>query len=120
MDQDQSTEDPRPRLAYDRTLLANERTYAAWLRTGLAVAAVGLAVAHLAEVWEPKRLSPRVLGALFVVVGVAVLAFGAWRFNRVNENLKLAGSPRTAVPPAVAYAVTAVVGALLFGVLLLF
>ncbi len=36
-------DDPRVRLAEDRTVLAAERTYAAWLRTGLAFLSVGLA-----------------------------------------------------------------------------
>ncbi|MEW5929304.1 MAG: DUF202 domain-containing protein [Gemmatimonadota bacterium] len=112
------SEDPRARLAYDRTLLANERTFAAWLRTGLSVAAVGLAVAHLAALPGESPELPVLLGGGFVLVGIAILAFGAWRFTRVNRDLAEAGSPSTDVRPGLVYAVTAVVGALLLSVLL--
>lgn len=113
------SEDPRQRLAYDRTLLANERTYAAWLRTGLAVAVVGLAVAHLAELPASDRSLPAVLGGGFVLVGVGIIAFGAWRFTRVNRDLAETGSPATAVPARIVYAVTALMAVLLIGVLVL-
>ena len=112
------SEDPRARLAYDRTLLANERTFAAWLRTGLSVAAVGLAVAHLAALPEEGPELPVLLGGGFVLVGIAILAFGAWRFTRVNRDLAEAGSPSTGVKPGLAYTVTAVVAVLLLSVLL--
>jgi len=65
------------RLAYDRTHLSNHRTFAAWLRTGLSVAAGGIAVAHLVP--EPSRdsIEALTLGAAFVLLGVAIMAYGA-------------------------------------------
>lgn len=113
------SEDPRQRLAYDRTLLANERTYAAWLRTGLAVAAVGLAVAHLAELPASDPSVPALFGGGFVLVGIGIIAFGAWRFTRVNRDLAEAGSPATAVRAWIVYAVTGLLAVLLVGVLVL-
>ncbi|HEU4453867.1 MAG TPA: DUF202 domain-containing protein [Longimicrobium sp.] len=109
----------RAGLAYGRTLLANERTYAAWLRTGLAGAAVGLAVAHLAELPGSGRSLAAPFGGGFVLVGIGIIAFGAWRFTRVNRDLAEAGSPATAVPAWIVHAVTVVMAALLFGVLAL-
>lgn len=106
------------RLAYDRTLLANERTFAAWLRTGLSVAAGGIAVAHLVP--EPSRdsLAALALGAVFVVVGIAIMAYGAHQAAKVAARL---ARERHEAPPRSAraqYLVTALVSVLLAAVLL--
>ena len=54
-------DDPRVRLAEDRTVLAAERTFVAWLRTGLAFLGVGLAaqrfLREVLAVWPLKVLS---------------------------------------------------------------
>ena len=106
-------------LAYERTHLANERTYAAWLRTGLSVAAAGIAVAHLlpAEVRAPGL--SLTLGTGFVIAGVVLIAFGAWRYGRTHEELAASGERARLVPPLAVYIVTAFVAALLLAVLVI-
>jgi putative membrane protein len=106
------------RLAYDRTHLANERTFAAWLRTGLSVAAGGIAVAHLVP--EPSRDSVEALtlGAAFVLLGVAIMTYGARQAAAVAERLAREGHdvrPRSARS---LYVVTGLVSLLLVTVLL--
>jgi putative membrane protein len=110
-------EDPRQRLAYDRTLLANERTFAAWIRTGLSVAAVGLAAGQLLPEAAGRRRYVAALGVLLVVAGIGIMAFGAWRFAAVGRDLAGAGSPHARAPTAI-YALTALVALLLAGLLL--
>ena len=109
-------DDPRPRLAYDRTILANERTFAAWVRTGLAVAAVGVAVAHLIPMSHDRALHLLIAG-LFVALGIVVIGLGAWRFARVYRDLRGTGSPPVVLAPVVVYGVSIVL-ALLLGALL--
>lgn len=106
-------------LAYERNHLANERTYAAWLRTGLSLAAVGLAVAHfLPEEMRTPVLSITV-GTGFVIAGLALIVFGAWRYERTHRELSEASGERTRiVAPRVVYVVTLLVAALLLSVLL--
>ena len=111
-------DDVRDVLAYDRTHLANERTFAAWLRTGLSVSAGGIAVAHLVP--EPARDSwvALLLGAVFVLLGVGVIAYGARQFARVAAELGRDSGRRSPAGPRAVYALTTVVGVLLLAVLL--
>lgn len=107
-------EDPRQRLAYDRTLLANERTCAAWLRTGLGIAAFGLALGHL-----PGRadLPERAAAAALVAIGAMVVLYGGWRFVQVGRELREAGSRAaraSAAPIVILSLVLAVIMATLF------
>lgn len=113
-----SAADPRDALAYDRTHLANERTFAAWLRTGLSVAAGGIAVAH--SVPEPARDSwiALLLGMTFVLLGVAVIAYGAREFARVADALARASGRRSPAPTRAVYGLTGLVAGLLMAVLL--
>lgn len=110
--------DVRDALAYDRTHLANERTFAAWLRTGLSVAAGGIAVAHLVP--EPARNSwvALLLGAAFVLLGVAVIAYGAREFARISAELARDSGRRSPAPTRTVYGLTGLVGVLLLAVLL--
>jgi putative membrane protein len=112
------TTEVRDALAYDRTHLANERTFAAWLRTGLSVAAGGIAVAHLVP--EPARDSwvALLLGGAFVVLGVAVIAYGARQFARVAAELGRDSGRRSPAAPRAVFALTGVIGVLLLAVLL--
>lgn len=110
--------DPRQRLAYDRTALANERTFAAWLRTGLAVGAGGVAITHVVPLTDRDPTFARVLGLLFVLVGVAMIILGARRFVQVNRDLSAAGSPSAILAARIVYFLTTLVAALMLAALL--
>lgn len=88
---------PQERLAYDRTHLANERTFAAWLRTGLGTAALGFAAAHFVPQTGIESRRAIVIGSLFVLVGIAMIVFGARRYYQVGHDLAMAGSERARV-----------------------
>ncbi len=81
--------EPEPVDASRRTQLANERTYLAWVRTSLTALAVavgaGKIVPGLAHV---TRWPFEVLGAGFAVFAVALIAYGARRFLRVERALQ--------------------------------
>jgi uncharacterized membrane protein YidH (DUF202 family) len=88
------------------------------LRTGLSVAAGGIAVAHLVP--EPTRdsLVALALGAAFVVLGIAIISYGAHQAAVVAGRL---ARERNEAPPRSAraqYVVTALVSVLLAAVLL--
>lgn len=112
------TADTRDALAYDRTHLANERTFAAWLRTGLSVAAGGIVVAHLVP--EPSRNSwmALLLGMAFVLLGVAVIAYGAREFARVADVLSRESGRQSPAPTRAVYGLTGLIAILLLAVLL--
>lgn len=68
-----------------RDHLANERTYLAWLRTGISVAALGVAVAKFA----PHRgLHAVISGAILILAGLLVSAYGTVRFRSVGTQLE--------------------------------
>ncbi len=107
------------RLAYERTHLANERTFAAWIRTGLSVAVVGIAINEfLPGAAGPSALS-LTLGACFVVVGIGLMAFGAWRFVRTQRQLIESGTVPPAIRPAIIYLMSACLSALLLAILVI-
>ena len=110
--------DTRDALAYDRTHLANERTFAAWLRTGLSVAAGGIAAAHVVP--EPARDSwmALLLGMAFVLLGIAVITYGAREFARVAGALARDSGRRSPAPTRAVYGLTGLVAVLLLAVLL--
>ncbi|NJK73594.1 MAG: DUF202 domain-containing protein [Oscillatoriales cyanobacterium RU_3_3] len=75
---------------------ANERTFLAWLRTSLALIGFGFAIARFSlflrqfqatvtqqEVAAHPFLNSENLGLSLVVVGIAVIAVAAWRYDRV-------------------------------------
>ena len=105
-------------LAYDRTDLAVERTYAAWLRTGLSVAAGGIVIARLVPAPERGSMVALALGGTFVVLGIALIAYGARHFATVTERLARARARPHAATSRAAYALTVVVAALLLAVLI--
>src|SRR5690348_3564175 len=107
----------RDLLAYDRTQLANERTLAAWLRTGLTIAAGGIAVAHLVPESSPRSLLSLALGAVFVVLGVGVMGYGAVQFARVSKRLSRAAPRRAGMSTPGVYVLTAILAVLLLAVL---
>ena len=71
-----------------RTRLANERTYLAWWRTGLAAFAVSLGAGRLvpAVAGGPQGLYS-ILGVLFGVIGIMLIAYGRWRGKEVDDAL---------------------------------
>jgi putative membrane protein len=110
--------DAQRQLAYERTHLANERTFAAWLRTGLSVAALGIVIVRLLPGTERASGYVFALGVFFVAAGVALIAYGAWRFASVQHRLSGAeGVPRHTGPIFVA-AMSTVISLLLLAVLL--
>jgi putative membrane protein len=75
---------------------ANERTFLAWLRTSLALIGFGFAIARFSlflrqfqttitqqEVSSHPFFNSETLGLSLVVVGIAVIALAAWRYDRV-------------------------------------
>lgn len=83
---DVAPDDPRERLAEDRTVLAAERTYASWLRTGLAFLSVGLAAQRfLAEMLPGWPL--RVMALALVVCSLGCFCAAAWRDHTVRRRL---------------------------------
>src|SRR5215207_5265411 len=92
-------------LDNNRTLLAAERTYAAWMRTGLSIAAGGIAIVRLLP--DPRRHTNVALaiGGAFVLLGVAIILFGARPYAGTTRRLDRGGRPRPTTPRA-AYLIT--------------
>ncbi|TXN22877.1 DUF202 domain-containing protein [Methylobacterium sp. WL9] len=89
---DIAPDDPRVKLAEDRTVLAAERTFAAWLRTGLAFLGGGLAaqrfLREVLAVWPLK-----VLSLTLIVCALASFAGAAWRDRAIRTRLAQAEIP---------------------------
>ena len=72
-----------------RTHLANERTFLAWWRSGLTALGVSLAVGRIVpELGNQTRWPYAVLGALYAVIGIAMVAYGSWRQQRVERDFE--------------------------------
>jgi putative membrane protein len=73
-----------------RTLLASERTTLAWLRTGLTVLAVAVGIGKIAPGIDADQNATawEVLGALYAVLGVAVVSYGLYRGRRVDQAVR--------------------------------
>ena len=65
----------RDRLARQRTELANERTLLSYIRT-----AMGFFIVGVPAVWWLELPGVQALGVVSLVVGVAFLGVGVWRF----------------------------------------
>ncbi len=65
-------------------MLANERTLLSYIRTALTLVAVGASVALLIDAPRPMRIT----GWILLVIGLATLVIGAWRFVRVARRLR--------------------------------
>jgi putative membrane protein len=71
-----------------RTWLASERTYLAWLRTALAALALAVGVGRLLPALvASSHVAFGLVGAGYGVLGVLILALGAWRLQRVSASL---------------------------------
>lgn len=97
--------------------LANERTYLAYVRTALAFVAFGFVIARFSlfarefsELVHAGTVKPGVsttFGTGMALFGIAVAAFGAWRYAATDRGLRQGRVVRLA--PSAAYAVSALV-----------
>ena len=69
----------RDRLARQRTELANERTLLSYIRT-----AMGFFIVGIPAVWWLELPGVQALGVVSLVVGVAFLGVGVWRFFTIK------------------------------------
>lgn len=76
----------RDHLAVDRTELANERTILAYVRTSLT-----LLVAGISFVKFFGSLLVEVLGWVFIVSAVPVIAFGFYRYGKMRQLMHRIG-----------------------------
>ena len=74
----------RDHLAHDRTVLANERTLLAYLRTWIALLAAG---GSIIEIFGENGFL-RVIGAMLMAAGFAVLALGIIRFVSTGRQVR--------------------------------
>ncbi|KAK9368691.1 hypothetical protein V1509DRAFT_622486 [Lipomyces kononenkoae] len=64
-----------------RDHLANERNYLSWTRTSLSFASVGLAVASVFRGYgDGLLIAGKVIGCLFILVSIAMMAIGTYRY----------------------------------------
>ncbi|ORX58930.1 hypothetical protein DM01DRAFT_1283107 [Hesseltinella vesiculosa] len=77
-----------------RDHLANERTYLAWLRTSLALISVGVALTQLFRLENEesphqiqKANAGRLIGLLFVVLGILFVFFASVRYFHTQESM---------------------------------
>jgi putative membrane protein len=73
---------PRDFLALQRTRLAAERTFLAYIRTGLALFAGAVGIPYLF-----RARASVVVGWFLGVLGVAVVAWGMFRFRSFRRKL---------------------------------
>ncbi len=74
----------RDHLARDRTVLANERTLLAYIRTAIALFAASGTLLH----FFPESQPLKALGIVLLVLGVAVVGIGLWRFAAVARRMR--------------------------------
>lgn len=85
-----------PREDRQREHQANERTFLAWLRTAIALIGFGFAIARFGlflqelqtaivnQTTTPRPfLNSQTLGIGLVILGIALIALAAWRYNQV-------------------------------------
>lgn len=72
----------RDRLARQRTELANERTLLSYIRT-----AMGFFIVGIPAVWWLELPGVQALGVVSLVVGVAFLGVGVWRFFTIKAGI---------------------------------
>lgn len=103
-----------------RTRLANERTYLAWWRTGLTAFAVSLGAGRLvpAVAGGPQALYS-VVGVVFAVLGLLLIAYGRQRGREVDEAISEGSYRRADERLLTLTAVLAAVGGLMLIVLII-
>lgn len=92
-----------------RDHLANERTFLAYVRTSLALVGFGFVIARL----DPRSTTSLASGVVMVLGGIAMAAFGAYRY--VDERRALIDHRTRTLGPSAAVAIG--VGAAAFGLL---
>ena len=103
-----------------RDHLANERTQLAWLRSGANVMVVGLAVARFGGDGDitPTSLAA---GAVLVLAGVFLVAFGTYRYRWVARELQQGVMLTATLTRGPTWAAAALLSAMLVaGLLLMF
>lgn len=99
--------------------MANERTFLAWLRTSLSFITIGIGTAQLFKLQDSTKLKinqmvleltpnslasyqmhsyplvGKILGSIFITLGIAVLVFGILRFYQVQHLLTYGYYPAT-------------------------
>lgn len=73
----------RDELAIDRTILANERTFLAYCRTALTLLIAGLTLFH----FIPSGYL-RIIGIVFIPVGIIVGIYGLIRFVQMKKKIE--------------------------------
>lgn len=91
------SEQPKPMI---NEHLANERTFLAWIRTAIGVMAFGFVVVKFSLFIRqiaivtgtqdelPRPGYSRPMGIGIVILGVASLLFGAWRYYRTAQQIQ--------------------------------
>ena len=98
-------QDPRVPLAYERTFLAYERTRIAWVRTALALISFGFLIAKFFAYLREQRgdavtlMTPRAVGLIMIVLGLASLIVANWQQHRALKSLR-ERCPQLPVPAA--------------------
>lgn len=112
-----------------RDHLANERTWLAYVRTSLAIASTGVALVQLFTISSQQQANDtillsgklqrfaRPLGAVIVVIGLAVLALGVNRYFRIQYALTLNQFPPARKTVAFISTVLVAIVAIVFGIL---
>lgn len=95
--------DKPPKIDRQREHQANERTFLAWLRTSIALIGFGFAIARFGlflrelqsavtdqSVPPPSLVNSQAVGVGLVIIGIALIALAAWRYNRVFWQIERA------------------------------
>jgi putative membrane protein len=96
---------------------ANERTLLAWIRTAMGLMALGFVIARVGATPADDRAA-RLLGVLFVALGIALVALGTWRHRRTSAALRSGTEPVPAGEVIVVALLVAAVGVVLGAFLL--
>lgn len=113
-EQEKKSEKPaklaRPISKHVTDHLANERTFLAWLRTGIALIAFGFVIARFSLLLRELSLKAIVviisfihfsslIGILFVLLGVVVIAVALWNFVENKRDIdREQFCPRSGLP----------------------
>lgn len=84
----------RDYLALDRTVLANERTFLSYTRTAMALVIAGVTFIKFFD-----SLAMTITGLICVPIGLAVFAWGLYRYRQIHERIHaIAATPANKRP----------------------